>query len=283
MKTGKDWDYQVDLEDQILTITTTSCDRILQECPDALLLYIFFYRTAKRQSTLSIRATSRYCRKGLRWGETKFNRADKVLRDLGLIEKVARRGFNGQVQGWYVRIKYVTLKEQTPHNPRNPTTWEIPVSGEQRTNTKREEIKTKRSLSRLADESATESDSPSKKKMHPRYFKFAHLLKETIETVHKVNCTSKVSGWAKQFKLLHTSDGVSPLRIRTILKWYCKEYPRRDQYLPIADSGASFRGKFTKIEEAKRRRKPQDNYEQDKKRIKMNIIQQGESQLCEEE
>lgn len=90
----------------------------------------------------------------------------------------------------------------------------------------------------------------SKTPQHPRWKKFATKLEEAIQQVKKVNATSKKSQWAKQFELLHTRDGIPIPRIRSVLVWYCIELPNQDKYLPVAYSGAAFRQKFFKIEDA---------------------------------
>ena len=94
---------------------------------------------------------------------------------------------------------------------------------------------------------------PKKKKEHPRWMKLAGKLHNAISSVHKVNYTSKLHSWAKSFQLLHTRDKIAILRIRHALDWYCKAFRQQDPYLPVANSGESFRKKFLNIEAAMRR------------------------------
>lgn len=126
-------------------------------------------------------------------------------------------------------------------------------------------IKNKDSLCRNS-EVATASEISSvvveKEKEHPRWKKFARQLAEAITKVRKVNATSKISGWSKQFKLLYTQDKIEIPRIRKVLQWYCKELPGQDKYLPVVYSGATFREKFLRIEDAMKRKaekEPQNN------------------------
>lgn len=89
-------------------------DAILYEVPppnhqcrphgaDALSLFIFYLRTARRQGTTRPKATPAFCRKGLNFGEDRFEHADGVLRKLGLREKVSHRNA-GIIDGWFVQI-----------------------------------------------------------------------------------------------------------------------------------------------------------------------------------
>jgi len=56
-----------------------------------LLLYVFYYSTAKWQSTNQPWATAKYVCKGLRWSKDRVHRTKKHLEKLGLIQSVVRR------------------------------------------------------------------------------------------------------------------------------------------------------------------------------------------------
>jgi len=58
----------------------------------------------------------------------------------------------------------------------------------------------------------------------------------------------KLAAWAKQFRLLHEEDSISKGRIKEALRWYGKNAGR--QFVPVVESGTSFRAKFTKLEDA---------------------------------
>ena len=105
---------------------------------------------------------------------------------------------------------------------------------------------------------STSNTSHSQKNEHPRWLSYAKKLHSAIATVHKVNYTSKLHSWSHSFKLLHTKDGIAIPRIKSILMWYCKEFPNQDTYLPIANSGASFREKFLRIEAQMKRMQKED-------------------------
>jgi hypothetical protein len=124
--------HTADLENELMVVTTTTYDRCLREKhgADAFALYMFYYRMAKKQQTLQPKATPNYCMKGLRWGEQRFNNADKLLRHLELVEKKLQRGADGKIAGWYVRLKYVGLSPEAPKT----TPVETPEGGKQGTN-----------------------------------------------------------------------------------------------------------------------------------------------------
>ena len=99
----------------------------------------------------------------------------------------------------------------------------------------------------------------SQKPIHPRWIRFASMLAKAVGKVRKLNATSKIAGWALHLRKLSTVEGLSNVRIRETLKWYCSMVERQDliksnpDYIPIAYSGESFRNKFTQIEAARER------------------------------
>jgi len=94
---------------------------------------------------------------------------------------------------------------------------------------------------------------------HPRWIEYATLLKGAIGSVRKVNKTSDTWRWAEALSKLQSVDSYSPRRIRTVLKWYCHQLQKGDlikdnsSFIPIAYSGANFREKFLRIEDAIKR------------------------------
>ena len=94
---------------------------------------------------------------------------------------------------------------------------------------------------------------------HPRWIEYATLLKGAIGSVRKVNKTSDTWRWAEALSKLQSVDSYLPRRIRTVLKWYCHQLQKGDlikdnsSFIPIAYSGANFREKFLRIEDAIKR------------------------------
>jgi hypothetical protein len=101
---------EFELEKQLVILSTPTINKLLsldKAGVDALTLYVFYYHTAKWQETNQPKATPNYCMKGLKWGEDRFKRADKILRDLQLVEKVIQRDKKGKITGWFVRLNYI--------------------------------------------------------------------------------------------------------------------------------------------------------------------------------
>ena len=98
-------------------------------------------------------------------------------------------------------------------------------------------------------------------KLHSSAKKFAERLREIV-CRQKDICVDgqKLAGWAKSFDLLMRKDGVSEERISAMLEWYSEN--AGGDYVPVAESGASFREKFLKLESAKLRIQPKQKQHQ---------------------
>jgi len=131
---------EFELEKQLIIISIPTIRKLLsyqKRGSDALLLYLFYYYTAKRQETNQPKATPRFCMKGLKWGQDRFRGADKLLRKLKLIEKISQRDEHGKVTGWYVRVNYIwSSKKEKELELKAPKTTrrKNPPCGKQDTN-----------------------------------------------------------------------------------------------------------------------------------------------------
>lgn len=95
---------------------------------------------------------------------------------------------------------------------------------------------------------ATDVATVKKDKLKP-YIPIAFRLGNIITSKKKIKVTqTKINGWAKSIKMLHTVDGVQPDRISAALDWYENHYG--DDYVPVIESGKSLRDKFLKLEAA---------------------------------
>lgn len=107
--------------------------------------------------------------------------------------------------------------------------------------------------------------------LHPRWLKFATDLADAIASVRKINPRTKKSGWAQAFRRLHEVDKVPVLDIREVLRWYCSVVRQGDliqdnsSYIPIAYSGATFREKFLRIQDAMERKRAFDRDSKEEK------------------
>lgn len=98
-----------ELDDHIVSVTTKTLEILFSnpEYHDALILYFFYVKTAKEQKTNSVWAGGEYCMKGLHWGGGKFKSAKKILKDINLIEDVVRKGDDGLIKRFYVKVKFI--------------------------------------------------------------------------------------------------------------------------------------------------------------------------------
>ena len=97
----------LDIADDLLVINKTTIDRLFQEKDtNVLVLYMFYYKTAKWQKHNPIKANDEYCRKCLHWGLDKVKRIKQKLKEMELIEVEKRLNEKHQIEGWYVRVNY---------------------------------------------------------------------------------------------------------------------------------------------------------------------------------
>ena len=81
---------------------------------------------------------------------------------------------------------------------------------------------------------------------------YATKLGEIIKTSKRIKITSqKINSWNDDFRKLHEIDGIERSRMKAALIWYGKNIG--GQYIPVIESGTSFRNKFIKLENAMER------------------------------
>ncbi len=94
------------------------------------------------------------------------------------------------------------------------------------------------------------NNNKNKQHAHTRvedFLVFSKQLSKCIQSNKKINHTqSQINSWAKEISKLHTSAGISKERIQAALKWYEKNIGSK--YVPVIESGVSFREKFIKLE-----------------------------------
>ena len=122
----------LDISDELLIINKVTIEKLFkEENQNPLILYMFYYKTAKWQKHNPIKASDDYCKKCLHWGIDKLQSAKKRLKELQLIESIKRTDDKGKIVGWYVKINYLIEKTTIPETT-------IPVSPQlvsQETNT----------------------------------------------------------------------------------------------------------------------------------------------------
>lgn len=117
--------------------------------------------------------------------------------------------------------------------------------------------KLKYTRNNISSQTSLQSDWKNK---NNKYLPFANRLKDIVQMKKNIKVSTKsVNAWANTFRQLHEIDGVKRKRIRQVLSWYSQHY--MDDFVPVAESGAAFRSKFFRIEDAIER------HEQRKKEI----------------
>ena len=110
-----------DICDDLLILNKTTVEHLFHTKEDsAIVLYMFYYKTAKWQNTNKIYATDNYVKQCLNWGNSKLLKAKNVLKEYKLIEVIQKREEN-KISGWYIKVNYFTEKQepqkQEPQNP----------------------------------------------------------------------------------------------------------------------------------------------------------------------
>lgn len=122
----------LDIADDLLVINKATIERLFQEDnQNALILYLFYYKTAKWQKSNPIKANDEYCKKCLHWGIDKLQATKKRLKEMSLIESIKRTNSKGLITGWYVKVNYLVDESRIPETT-------IPISPQlvgQETNT----------------------------------------------------------------------------------------------------------------------------------------------------
>lgn len=122
----------LDIAEDLLIINKATVERLFQEKDmNPLVLYIFYYKTAKWQKHNPIKASDDYCKKCLHWGIDKIQSTKKKLKELNLIESIKRTDDKGKIIGWYIKINYLIDESRIPETT-------IPISPQlasQETNT----------------------------------------------------------------------------------------------------------------------------------------------------
>lgn len=105
----------LDISDDLLIINKITIEKLFEEeNQNPLILYLFYYKTAKWQKHNPIKASDEYCKKCLHWGIDKLQNAKQKLKEMDLIESVRRTDEKGRVAGWYIKINYLIDKTTIP-------------------------------------------------------------------------------------------------------------------------------------------------------------------------
>lgn len=105
----------IDIADDLLVINKTTIERLFKEKDmNPLVLYMFYYKTAKWQNHNPIKASDDYCKKCLHWGIDKLQATKKRLKEMELIEIIQRKDEQGKIEGWYIKVNYLVNETTIP-------------------------------------------------------------------------------------------------------------------------------------------------------------------------
>ncbi len=105
----------LDIADNLLVINKSTIERLFQEKDmNPLVLYLFYYKTAKWQKNNPIKASDDYCKRCLHWGIDKLQNTKKRLKEMALIETIKRTNDKGIIEGWYVKVNYLVDESRIP-------------------------------------------------------------------------------------------------------------------------------------------------------------------------
>lgn len=95
-----------DISSELLILNKITIEKLFSLKEDsAIVLYMFYYKTAKWQKTNKIYATDSYVKQCLDWGNSKLSKAKNILKENNLIEVSQKREGN-RISGWYIQLKY---------------------------------------------------------------------------------------------------------------------------------------------------------------------------------
>lgn len=101
-----------DISQELFILNKHTVDKLFQmpNCADCVVLYMFYYKTAKWQKTNSIKAVDEYTRKCLNWGTDKLRKTKAALKEAGLIQIIQVR-HNNLISGWFIQVNYLVNSE----------------------------------------------------------------------------------------------------------------------------------------------------------------------------
>jgi len=103
-----------------LSVTLETVDHLIREYgTDTLALYMAYCAIAEWQKTKIVKATEDFMKKRLNWGQDKFRKNKKILKEEGYIVDVQKKGNDGKIEGNYVEIHYLVHSLVNPTSGKN--------------------------------------------------------------------------------------------------------------------------------------------------------------------
>lgn len=244
---------------------------------DSILLFLFYYETARIQSTKQIYCNNAFTVKGTDLSIRRVMECKKALMEIGVISMIYSRRSDGTIKTRYILVR---VSDQNYGDNRADPTGEVqgtisrpkekasdafhhkrtnPQCGFRQANAHTEkEENTHTKECRSADAAPTthvgSSSSGGQKKQRPPTccHAMAVHLADTLEEIGKRDIpTARITAWTKDFHKLFKELRQDEDRIWRVLKWY-RDYRKKPppRFVIIAECGRSFCEKFEKMEAA---------------------------------
>ena len=99
-----------ELTKEIIVTHTVTASRLLKKGKvgvNAFTLYNFYCWVASWQLSNKVKATDKFCLRGLHWGKKRLLRAKQLLIKEGIVETVVRKDKEGKISGHFIHIHYL--------------------------------------------------------------------------------------------------------------------------------------------------------------------------------
>lgn len=222
--------------DQIVSTTHHTVDMLLQykNWPDALALYFRYIKQRKMQDNVNTYSTDVFMRKAMWWWKDRFQKAKKILRDLGMIETNSTTDENWKIIGWYVKVNFMITR--TPDSQ----TLGLPDSGKQETNTLVYNINTlvyKENTNTSSTDTNTQSNTKDVdvKKKTPKKKRTTHSYTKEFEEFWKIYPHARKSKKSDAKKFFKDQDSAEVLKEATLLRYKIEFGIEDSRYLPACE------------------------------------------------
>lgn len=239
-------------------------------------LYSFYYKTARWQKTNQPKCTNSFVTNFLKCDRKTVIKYKKILIELGLIRPIKKIGKNGQIVGHFIHVNYVWNKDtvrgfnhrpiQHPDDvssnkitigPSDPPVDGVGLkclkSGKGNALSFKNNIEKKEKTLHGKRQKREELEI-SKDKKYLKYIPLAKKLSKIIKSQKNINHTlPQLKSWANEMLRLERDNKIPIERMEDAMDWY--EMAVGGEYIPVIESGKSFREKFIKIENAIERSK----------------------------
>jgi hypothetical protein len=147
--------------------------------------------------------------------------------------------------------------KNTSHSPINPQRKEKEIKVKKNkekniTPPPSTEVDTDSKNSSPNDKSILDEKQKQKARQLKRYERLSETLYDHVQESKNIKLPkTRIKAWAEDMVKLENINGIDYYRQKEALDWFINHY--QEEYMPIIQSGAAFREKFTKIEDAKKR------------------------------